>query len=120
MTSTETDLRKRLGMDPGKAAEVFLRDRRLIVHADTGEMAELEAFLLEKGFEIGERESPRLPLQIYLREKKAEHLGNVTSAAAAASSGIIVSVREFYLFYALWLRTEEQAVFRGRTGRGEA
>ena len=43
----------------------------------------------------------RLPLVIDLDQKKIYRMGNVTTAAAAASTGIIMTDRDFYLLYSL-------------------
>ena len=48
----------------------------------------------------GTVESP-FPLVIEMGRKSIYHLGNVTCSAAAASAGVIMSDRDFYLLYSI-------------------
>ena len=43
----------------------------------------------------------RLPLVVDPNRKSISYMGNVTCAAAAAQSGVIISDRDFYILYSL-------------------
>ena len=103
-------LKGNIEVDTDKIAGRFLENKMLYVHPHTqAERNELVEFLEEEGFICKEDNSfnrqeileSRFPLIIELREKSIYCMGNVTCAAAAATSRIIMSDKEFYLLYSI-------------------
>ena len=97
-------------VDTDKIAKCFAAGGQNYVHPLTEEdRVKLVEFLESKGFSCVENRSysrkdtieSRLPLVIELDQKKIYRMGNVTTAAAAAGTGIIMTDRDFYLLYSL-------------------
>lgn len=99
-------------VDTDKIAKMFINGNQLFVRFfSKEERIKLIEFLESEGFSCEESKSfsrhttieSKFPLVIDLDEKSIRHMGNVTCAAAAAGSGIIMSDRDFYLLYSLRL-----------------
>ena len=97
-------------VDTDRIAEKYLECGRVFVSTPgKDDRARLIEFLESKEFALGRGDRPEgkevperdLPLVIDLTEKRVGCMGNVTSAAAAAGSGVIMSDRDFYLLYSL-------------------
>ena len=92
-------------IDTDKVAERYLEGKPLYVQPlDEEERAVTAAFLLENGFasEAGKDIlGSHFPLIISLKDKTVSVMGNVTCAAAAAGSGVVIGVREFCLLFSL-------------------
>ena len=97
-------------VDTDRIAEKYLECGRVFVSTPgKDDRARLIEFLESERFACGEGDCPDakdvaerdLPLVIDLAEKRIGCMGNVTSAAAAAGSGVIMSDRYFYLLYSL-------------------
>ena len=97
-------------VDTDKIAKCFAAGGQNYVHPFTEEdRIKLIEFLESEGFDCVEDRSysrqdtiaSRLPLVIELDQKKIYRMGNVTTAAAAAGAGIIMTDRDFYLLYSL-------------------
>lgn len=93
----------------------FVSGGQIFVQPRTREdRTQLIAHLESKGFCCVENQSytrqgtieSRFPLVIELNSKSIWHLSNVTCSAAVASSGLIISDKDFYLLYSLHLQTE--------------
>ncbi len=71
---------------------------------DSMERKKLVCFLEEKGFSLDAEEfrerkeiiDGTLPIVANMEEKTYQMMGNVTSAAGAAASGVIIQAEEFY------------------------
>ncbi|MBO4219407.1 MAG: hypothetical protein J5933_00580 [Clostridia bacterium] len=96
--------------DYDKIAKKFIDGGQLFVHPSSyEERIELVEFLEKEGFKCVENNSfsrvdtleSKLPLVIELRDKMIRHMGNVTCAAAAATSRVIIGCNELYLLYSL-------------------
>ena len=112
---------KRMKVDTDRIARRFLDGKDLYVHPFTCEVRdELIRFLEQEGFccradSIWTRQSileSVFPLKIGLNGKSISCLGNVTCAAAAAGSGLVMSSREFYLLYSLYLENNRGHISR--------
>ena len=99
-------------VDTDKIAKRFVSGESLYVRTFSRRFrVELVEFLEAQGFCIDESTSlnrldtvdSELPLSIDLKGKRFSRLGNVTSAAAAAGCGIIMSDMDFYLLYSLYV-----------------
>ena len=97
-------------VDTDKIAKCFAAGGQNFVHPSTEEdRVKLIEFLESEGFSCVENHTysrkdtiaSRLPLVIELGQKTIYRMGNVTTAAAAASTGIIMTDRDFYLLYSL-------------------
>ena len=97
-------------VDTDKIAKCFAAGGQNYVHPLTEEdRVKLVEFLESEGFSCVENRSysrkdtieSRLPLVIELDQKKIYRMGNVTTAAAAAGEGFIMTDRDFYLLYSL-------------------
>ena len=98
-------------VDTDRIARKFIEEGRVFVRVPVEDgCIRLIDFLESEGFAFGERDCPEgkevperdLPLVIDLAEKRDGYMGNVTSAAAAAGSGVLMSDRDFYLLYSLY------------------
>ena len=97
-------------VDTDRVAEKFLHDGVLFICPEGFKERVCLIELLEKeGFFCGgENGSSRTsiikskyPLMVSLKEKSISCMGNTTTAAAAVSSGLVMSSREFYLLYSV-------------------
>ena len=100
----------RMRVDTDKIAKIFLNGGQLFVRFFSKEdRIKLIEFLEADGYTCEENQAfsrnsiidSTLPLVIERDEKSIRHMGNVTCAAAAAGSGVIMSDRDFYLLYSL-------------------
>ena len=96
--------------DYDKIAKKFIEGGQFFVHTSSyDERIGLVEFLEKEGFRCVEDNSfsrlstleSKLPLVIELREKTIRHMGNVTCAAAAGTSRVIIGCDELYLLYSL-------------------
>lgn len=110
MVYTFENTKGRRPVDTDKIAKCFAAGGQNYVHPATEEdRVKLIEYLESEGFSCVENQSysrqdtieSRLPLVIELEQKKIYRMGNVTSAAAAAGTGIIMTDRDFYLLYSL-------------------
>ena len=105
MICTMASAKGKRRIDTDKVAGRYLEGRPLYVQpVDEEERASIVAFLTENGFTWETEESipdSRFPLIVSLKDKTVSLMGNVTCAAAAAGSGIVIGVREFCLLYSL-------------------
>ena len=97
-------------VDTDGIARKYLDGGQLFVRtSEKDDCSRLVGFLESEGFAWEQGDCPEgkdvpdrnLPLVIDLAEKRIGYMGNVTSAAAAAASGVIMSSRDFYLLYSL-------------------
>ena len=97
-------------VDTDKIAKCFAVGGQNFVHPLTEEdRIKFVEFLEEEGFSCVENQSfsrqdtieSLLPLVVELNQKRIYRMGNVTTAAAAAGTGIIMTDRDFYLLYSL-------------------
>ena len=111
MIYTMNYLESKMQVDTDKIARQFFSNGPLYVRPYTQEdRCNLVEYLESEGFRcIGvssdtrhETIESKLPLVIELRPKTISRMGNVTCAAAAASCGIIMSDKDFYLLYSLY------------------
>ena len=105
MVCTMASAKGKRRIDTDKVAGRYLEGRPLYVQpVDEEERASIVAFLTENGFTWETEESipdSRFPLIVSLKDKTVSLMGNVTCAAAAAGSGIVIGVREFCLLFSL-------------------
>ena len=105
MICTMASAKGKRRIDTDKVAGRYLEGRPLYVQpVDEEERASIVAFLTENGFTWETEESipdSRFPLIVSLKDKTVSVMGNVTCAAAAAGSGIVIGVREFCLLFSL-------------------
>lgn len=101
----------RMEVDTDRVVEKYLKDGMAYVHSKArNERAQLILKLEEDGFVCrnGDGRSREaiieslFPLMIRFREKSISCVGNVTSAAAAASSRIITDIGGLCLLYSLY------------------
>ncbi len=105
MICTMASAKGKRRIDTDKVAGRYLDGKPLYVQPlHEEERAVTAAFLAENGFasETG-KEIPdsRFPLIVSLKDRTVSVMGNVTCAAAAAGSGIVIGVREFCLLSSL-------------------
>ena len=111
MIYTMNNSERRMKVDTDKIASRFFDGSPLYVRPYTHEdRCMLVNYLEKEGFRCIEDASftrqvtieSKFPLVIELKAKTISHMGNVTCAAAAAGSGIIMSDKDFYLLYSLY------------------
>ena len=111
MIYTTISFNTRTKVDTDRIANAFLEGKRLFVrtysHEDRMmliEFLEKEGFTYAEDFSLDRSQivDSGLPLIVELRLKQISRIGNVTCAAAAASCGIIMSDKDFYLLYSLY------------------
>ena len=97
-------------IDTDKIAERFINGEKLYVRTSSGkERQEFIGFLLDEGFRFADRSFSKkqditdtgLPLVISIEEKSIAGMRNVTCAAAAAGSGIVMDTGYFCMLYTL-------------------
>ena len=115
MIYTMNYLKRKTRVDTDKIARRFLNNSPLYIRPYTHEdRCNLIEYLENEGFHCIEDSSNTrqetiesgFPLVIELGSKTIGRMGNVTSAAAAASGGVIMSDKDFYLLYSLYTLRE--------------
>lgn len=100
----------KMRVDTDRIAKKFLNGGQLFVRCFSEEdrirlieYLEAEGFIFTVSRSLSGKSTvdTELPLVIGLRDKSIRPMGNVTCAAAAASSGVIMSDLDFYLLYSI-------------------